>query len=176
MNSSILVLSPITPLILSLPPLSLLLYPHRSQLNFSPPSHYYAELVVGSAVVIMCPMPTCVAVRFRVAAGAAAIAAERRGLRSGFTCRYFEALVILSGFSDSVLCCFFCFVLPREGGRERERGGSVLLLLLCSVLLRNPRSQISLDELAPARSTNYLSPRLPKLSCLNNYLYSRFTF
>ena len=73
---------------------------------------------------------TCVAARFRVAAGAATIAAERRGLRSGFSCRYFEALVVLSGFSGSVLCCFFCFVLPRErereggreGGRERERG------------------------------------------------------
>ncbi|KAG4957606.1 hypothetical protein JHK85_043986 [Glycine max] len=40
---------------------------------------------------------TCVAARFRVAAGAATIAAERRGLRSGFSCRYFEALVVLSG-------------------------------------------------------------------------------
>ncbi|RZB65834.1 SAC3 family protein C [Glycine soja] len=39
---------------------------------------------------------TCVAARFRVAAGAATIAAERRGLRSGFSCRYFEALVVLN--------------------------------------------------------------------------------
>lgn len=35
-------------------------------------------------------MDTCVAARFRVKAGAAAIAAERRGLRSSFLRRYFE--------------------------------------------------------------------------------------
>ncbi|KAH1203244.1 Uncharacterized protein GmHk_17G049530 [Glycine max] len=39
----------------------------------------------------------CVVARFRVAAGAAAIAAEQRGLRSSILCHYFEALVVLSG-------------------------------------------------------------------------------
>ncbi|KAG4927382.1 hypothetical protein JHK85_053868 [Glycine max] len=46
---------------------------------------------------------TCVVARFRVAVGAAAIAAERRGLRSSFLHRYFEALVVLSGFGGSTL-------------------------------------------------------------------------
>ena len=70
---------------------------------------------------------TCVAARFRVVA-------ERRGLRSSFSRRYFEALVVLSGFGGSVLCCFFCFVLPRERERGREGGRERGLCVASSAL------------------------------------------
>ena len=79
--------------------------------------------------------------------------------------------LLLSGFGGSVLRCFFCFVLPTL--RERLRCVFIRRILLFQMPLKRDNAKkrsISLDEVVPACSTNYLSPRLPKLSCLDNHL------
>ena len=63
----------------------------------------------------------------------------------------------------------------RERGRERERReGTVLFLLLCSVLLRNPRSHISHPR-APPTLYLHFSQNCPALIIYHVYtVYSRF--
>ena len=94
--------------------------------------------------------------------------------------------VILSeGFSDLLLNGFGSVMLlllrSSHTERERQRQRHRCVFIRRSLLFQMPLNRdnttirsISLHKVAPARSTNYYFPRLPKLSCLNNTVKSRF--